>query len=112
VGLGYVGGNAASERDNRVSHSVKAPTPSADTPPWGVALMRDLVAWVRTLGKQPTSLPSFTVAGLPDAADWYSAQSQLGHSAMIFVSNESGGAVPAFTDGTNWRRVTDRAVVS
>jgi hypothetical protein len=31
---------------------------------------------------------------------------------MAFVSNESGGPVPAFSDGTAWRRVTDRAVVS
>jgi hypothetical protein len=32
--------------------------------------------------------------------------------AMIYVSDEAGGAVPAFFDGTNWCRVTDRAVVS
>lgn len=32
--------------------------------------------------------------------------------AMVFVTNETGGAVPAFYDGTNWRRVTDRSVVS
>lgn len=31
---------------------------------------------------------------------------------MVFVTDETGGAVPAFSDGTNWRRVTDRAVVS
>lgn len=31
---------------------------------------------------------------------------------MIYISNESGGAVMAFSDGTNWRRVTDRAIVS
>ena len=31
---------------------------------------------------------------------------------LIQVSNEAGGAVPAFSDGTNFRRVTDRAVVS
>lgn len=31
---------------------------------------------------------------------------------MIYVSDETGGAVPAFSDGTNWRRVTDRAVVA
>lgn len=112
MGIGYVWGDAASECDHRVSHSVKAPTPSADTPAWGVALMRDLVGWVRALGKQPASLPSFTVAALPSASEWYSAQSELGRSAMIFVSNESGGAVPAFTDGVSWRRVTDRAIVS
>jgi hypothetical protein len=48
-------------------------------------------------------LPSYTTTTLPSA-------SVVG--AMIFVTNESGGAVPAFADGTNWRRVTDRAIVS
>jgi len=50
-----------------------------------------------------TRLPSFTVASAP-----------TGRAAgdVIYVSNETGGAVPAFFDGTNWRRVTDRAVIS
>lgn len=48
-------------------------------------------------------MPTHTVATLP-AADL--------PSRHIFVSDETGGAVPAFNDGTNWRRVTDRAVVS
>lgn len=48
-------------------------------------------------------LTSYTVAGLPSV--------DTGPS-MIFVSDESGGAVPAFSDGANWLRITDRAVVS
>lgn len=48
-------------------------------------------------------LRSYTVAGVPSAAT---------AGVMIYVSNESGGAVPAFSDGTNWRRVTDRAIIS
>ena len=32
--------------------------------------------------------------------------------SMVFCTNESGGAIPVFYDGTNWRRVSDRAVVS
>ncbi len=51
----------------------------------------------------PARLKSYTLATLPSPA---------AAGAMIFVSNESGGAVPAFGDGANWRRVTDRAVVS
>lgn len=47
--------------------------------------------------------PSFTVAGMPTASP---------AGRQIYVSNESGGAVMAFSDGTNWRRVTDRAIVS
>jgi|GEM_PF-5855439 len=49
--------------------------------------------------------PNFTVAGLPSAAT-------SGAGAIAYVSNETGGAVQAFSDGTNWRRCTDRAVVS
>lgn len=54
------------------------------------------------LGNQ-VQLPSYTVATLPSAT---------AAAGMIFVSDETGGAVPAFSDGTNWRRVTDRAIVS
>lgn len=52
----------------------------------------------------PLLLMSYTVATVPDAALWV--------GALIYVSDETGGAVPAFSDGTDWRRVTDRAVVS
>ncbi len=47
---------------------------------------------------------SFTVATLPSAA-------AAGAGAIAFVSDEAGGATLAFCDGTDWRRVTDRAVV-
>lgn len=50
------------------------------------------------------ALPSYTVAGVP------SATGKTG--VMVFISNESGGSIPAFSDGTNWRRVTDRAIIS
>jgi len=46
---------------------------------------------------------SFVVASLPSAA-------QPGQ--MIYVSDETDGSVMAFSDGSNWRRITDRAVVS
>jgi hypothetical protein len=48
---------------------------------------------------------SYTVATAPSA-------SAAGEGAMIYVSDESGGAVPAFSDGSSWRRVTDRAIIS
>lgn len=50
-------------------------------------------------------IPSYTVATLPDVPP---AQ----EPALIYVSDETGGAVVAFSDGTNFRRVTDRAIVS
>lgn len=68
----------------------------------GVTDLREL----RLIPKSPLlpQLPSYTVATLPSAATYV--------RGLIYVSNEAGGAVPAFSDGTNWRRVTDRAVVS
>ena len=56
---------------------------------------------------QPDSLilPTKTVAQLANLSATPAAQ-------FVYCSDESGGAVPAFSDGTNWRRVTDRAVVT
>lgn len=49
-------------------------------------------------------VPTYTVAGVPSASTYA--------RGIIYVSDESGGATIAFSDGTNWRRVSDRAVVS
>lgn len=45
----------------------------------------------------------FAKASLPSAAT---------AGGVIYVSDDVGGAVLAFSDGTNWRRVTDRAVIA
>ncbi len=77
-----------------------------------LGLVTDAVTAESDLGTLVTSgliypdqfvLPSFTTTTLPSASV---------AGAMIYVTNETGGAVPAFADGTNWRRVTDRAIVS
>lgn len=52
----------------------------------------------------PTKAPSYTVSTAP-AATMYS-------NTIIYISDESGGATLAFSDGTNWRRVKDLAVIS
>lgn len=52
----------------------------------------------------PLPFARFAVAQLPPAAAW--------EGATIYVTDEAGGKVLAFSDGTNWRRVTDRAIVS
>lgn len=57
--------------------------------------------------QSPITFPSYTVAQLGSVVlpgDW--------PNAMVICSNETGGLVPAFSDGTNWRRVTDRNIVS
>lgn len=48
---------------------------------------------------------SYTVATLPSA-------STHAAGATVYCSNEVGGATLVFSDGTNWRRVTDRAIAS
>jgi hypothetical protein len=77
-----------------------------------LGLVTDAVTEEADLGTLVTSgliypdqfvLPSYTTSTLPSAAV---------AGAMIYVTNETGGPVPAFADGTNWRRVTDRAIVT
>ena len=60
---------------------------------------------ITTDDRMPTAHDSYTVS---------EAGSITGMSAgdMIFVSDETGGATMAFYDGSNWRRVQDRAVIS
>ncbi len=52
----------------------------------------------------PVRVKSYTVAGVPAA--------MAGAGQVIFVSDEAGGATLAFSDGTSWRRVADRAVIA
>ncbi len=52
----------------------------------------------------PLPLRSYLVAEVPDATD--------GAGTLIFVSNEAGGAVLAYSNGTNWLRVQDLAIIS
>lgn len=52
----------------------------------------------------PVRIASYTVATVPPATDYT--------QGIIYVSDEAGGATVAFSDGTNWRRVQDRAVIS
>lgn len=53
---------------------------------------------------QPVRLPLYSKAALPSASNFVQSQ--------IWVSDEVGGAQPAYSDGTNWRRYSDGAVVS
>lgn len=58
----------------------------------------------RVNGKYPVKLPSHTVANVPDASSYT--------GNIAYISDETGGATLAFSDGTNWRRVQDRAIIS
>ena len=89
-----------------------SPTAPKGSPDWAIALVDRLVNWIDGRFASPPRIPSFTVANLPDPVDYFNSLVGRGSSALIFVTNETGGSVPAFSDGTNWRRVTDRAIVS
>lgn len=65
----------------------------------GVATLTTQVVDVSDIFKVPT----FTIATLPNAGT---------AGRVCFISDETGGATLAYDDGTNWRRVADRAVVS
>jgi hypothetical protein len=52
---------------------------------------------------QSLVLPGYTVGTLPTATT---------PGAFIYVSDASGGSIPAFADGSNWRRVDDRSIVT
>ena len=59
------------------------------------------VAGTKTLSA-PLVLASYAIASLPTGTV----------GAMVYVTDDVGGPVPAFYDGAAWRRVTDRAVCS
>ena len=52
----------------------------------------------------PVTLPSYSVSQL--------SMMTATAGSMVFCNNESGGSVPVFYDGFNWRRATDRAIAS
>jgi hypothetical protein len=64
------------------------------------------------VGEGPFLVQGYGVSGLPSASNMGSTAAADPFSSIIFVYDETGGATLAFSDGTNWRRVQDRAVVS
>ncbi len=67
----------------------------------GFQLFLDAVGLNATTGR--VNLQAYTVATVPLASVGY---------GLVMVTNESGGPVTAFSDLTNWRRTTDRAIIS
>lgn len=52
----------------------------------------------------PVVLKTYVKAALPSAVTFI--------NGLIMVSDDVGGSTPAFSDGANWRRVADRAIIS
>lgn len=76
-----------------------------DAPVWAQQLADDVTRELRSRVRGfPVVLASFVKADLPDAARWA--------GAWIYVSDATGGAVPAFSNGTDWLRSDTSAVIS
>jgi hypothetical protein len=73
---------------------------------------RFTVPWIRWFqsvyrilnGQDPFILASYEVADLPNPVNF--------PNGLIYVSDATGGAIPAFSDGTDWRRVDTRTIVT
>lgn len=78
-------------------------------PQWAASLVRTLESQLADMERTKQTrgrthhLRNVTVAELPEATP---------AGKLLYVSDEVGGATVAFSDGTNWRRVTDNAIVS
>jgi hypothetical protein len=67
--------------------------------------LRQISEYLQTMHlESAVPLPKYTVATLPPASEF--------EGAVVYASDETGGAVPVFSDGTNWRRSTDRVIAS
>ena len=89
---------------------------SADGSTWFEALVADGATGFVGFGTS-TPVTKLTVEGVMRVGRYVKsalppAGSTDGAGAMIYVWDDVGGAVLAFSDGTSWRRVTDRAVIS
>lgn len=80
---------------------------------WRLKLSEDGLNWLEALSARasgelalggPIRLCGVAVSALPDPAE-------AGPGSLIFVTDAADGAIPAFSDGAAWRRISDRAVI-
>lgn len=55
-------------------------------------------------GDGPIPLPQYTKGALPSPVG--------ARGSLIYVLDDVSGEIPAFSDNVNWRRVTDRNIIS
>jgi hypothetical protein len=78
---------------------------SPDGAAWSDAVVISSGSGPRVAVDGAVQVQSLAKASLPTAAT-------QGAGAILFVPDDVGGATLAFSDGSSWRRVADRAVVS
>lgn len=88
--------------DDAITGGVTDKAPSGDAVNNALLEVQALID-LRQLAGGIITLASYTVATLPDATI-------VGR--LIYVTDESGGATPAHSNGTNWLRTSDNAIVS
>lgn len=69
-----------------------------------ISFFDELFSKLNTLLGDSIGTPSYNVADLPDAT--------INLDGQVIVKDEVGGRTIATSDGTNWRRVSDGAIVS
>ena len=69
----------------------------------GVVQSSNLPSNITDIYQNGFTLPEFYVKNVPPAAD--------NKRAIIYVVDESGGPVPAYSDGVIWRRFPDTAEI-
>lgn len=80
--------------------NLPSPQQYPDWKTWASALIRALLT--------PDSQEVLQLRPIPKARVPSAKQAGL----LIYVPDATGGAVPCFSDGTNWRRVSDLTVLS
>ncbi len=81
------------------------PRPSTDLEKWRLELFE-------RLGEGAFKVQGYSVAALPAANQWGSIAPADSFSSLIFVFDESGVPTIAYSDGTDWRRIYDNAIVT
>lgn len=64
------------------------------------------------VGSGPFKITGYSKLALPTAADWGVSTTLNSFTSLIYVPDEVGGSTLAYSDGTNWRRVSDNAIVA
>jgi len=79
---------------------IKPPSPPSDAPPFAVAILRDIVAWVQNLIRLPQPRKIYTIATLPSAADFAGATVPVSDGTGSKPTVTSNGSVWKYPDGT------------
>lgn len=76
-----------------------------EAPAWAQTLADDVTRELRVRARGfPTVLAKFPKADLPLASRWV--------GSWIWVTDDVSGAVPAYSNGTNWLRADTSAIIS